>query len=259
MTRLPRLPYAHLNLRANPFRELAPEERGALAVVDVEAWVAHIRKRRAAGAGPTVTGRDAQAGGAARPDVGMSPPEGGTVLVLQLLGPSGVGKTTHLDALHRHFPDAPRVAWSAPSERERRARRVPDGWPPVPPGDLLFVDDAHAFPRRRWAGVLAGRRTLVVATQRDLTPMLQKALAGRPGRGPTSLDVRTSDLTARVTPDVLRRIVARRLESARRGDGSLPKIEAADVVSLLRRHGPDLRAVLDDLYRRIQAHPPVTP
>ncbi len=259
MTHLPRLPYAHLNLRANPFRELAPEERGALAVVDVEAWVTIIRKRRAADAGPTVTGREARPRRPGRPDIGISPPAGGPVLVLQLLGPSGVGKTTHLDALHRRFPDTPRVAWSAPSERERRAPRVADGWPPVPPGDLLFVDDAHAFPRRRWARVLAGRRTLVLATQRDLTPMLQKALAGGPGPGPTSLDVRTNDLTTRVTPDVLRQIVARRLEGARRGDGSLPKIEAADVVSLLRRHGPDLRAVLDDLYRRIQTHPPVTP
>jgi hypothetical protein len=68
------LPYAHLNLRVNPFGEIPLEERGALAIVDVSHLI-----------GPL-----------SRPG-----------FAAQFLGGMGRGKTTHLLALRQHFPDAP--------------------------------------------------------------------------------------------------------------------------------------------------------
>ncbi|MEW6364974.1 MAG: hypothetical protein AB1714_10080 [Acidobacteriota bacterium] len=70
------LPYAHLNLRRNPFGELERAERAELAEVEVDELVECVR----------------------RPGVAV-----------QLLGGSGCGKTTHLLAIHRRFASAPYV------------------------------------------------------------------------------------------------------------------------------------------------------
>ncbi len=67
-----RLPFAHLNLRRNPFGELDESERAALAVVDVDAVAARLR------AGARV----------------------------QFVGDHGRGKTTHLLALRARLPEA---------------------------------------------------------------------------------------------------------------------------------------------------------
>ena len=65
------LPFAHLNLRRNPFGELPLEARPELAVLEVEPLLAHLAPERA---------------------------------VLQLLGDKGRGKTTHLLALRAARP-----------------------------------------------------------------------------------------------------------------------------------------------------------
>ncbi len=68
------LPYAHLNLRFNPFREATRDERAALAVVDIEELVPWLAAPRRA---------------------------------VQFVAPHGHGKSTHLIALHARFPGAP--------------------------------------------------------------------------------------------------------------------------------------------------------
>lgn len=73
----PGLPFAHLNLRRNPFGEATRAERAALAVAsdrEVDGWVERL---------------------------------GGARFALQLVGDCGRGKTTHLLALHARFPAAP--------------------------------------------------------------------------------------------------------------------------------------------------------
>lgn len=67
------LPFAHLNLRFNPFGELTRDERARLAVVDLESLVTYL-------------GEKGQA--------------------IQFLAPSGSGKSTHLLALYSRFSDA---------------------------------------------------------------------------------------------------------------------------------------------------------
>ena len=263
MTPRPGLPYAHLNLRTNPFRTLSPEERAALAVVDLEPWAGRIRSRLSRRSPASPAPRDPSPGVSRghRP-FGRRPSRLPT-LVLQLLGPPGCGKTTHLAVLRAHVPGAPRVAWSAPGGEGREASGGEggrDGWPSVPEGDPLFLDDAHELAGEAWPAILTGRRVVVAATQRDLGPVLAgshaaTARCGPAGAGP--VEVRTIRIAERIAPDHLDRIVARRLEWARRGPGPLPKVARATLVSLLARHGPDLRAVTDDLYERIQTHGPL--
>lgn len=65
--------YAHLNLRQNPFGELEPHHRAALAVVDLGAVLDHLAEPHTA---------------------------------VEFVGPCGHGKSTHLHALRRALPDA---------------------------------------------------------------------------------------------------------------------------------------------------------
>lgn len=70
---IPALPFAHLNLRFNPFGEVGLADRGELAVVDVELLVDRLRQPNFA---------------------------------VQFIGERGCGKTTHMLTLLRHYPDA---------------------------------------------------------------------------------------------------------------------------------------------------------
>lgn len=67
------LPFAHINLRFNPFGELALDERGRLAVVDVVPYVRRLREPKFA---------------------------------VQFIGDKGRGKTTHLLAIRDYYPQA---------------------------------------------------------------------------------------------------------------------------------------------------------
>ena len=85
------LPFGHLNLRANPFGELEPWERAAIAVVETEPFVDCL----------TRSGR-----------------------AVQFMGDPGRGKTTHLLAIMAHFPEAAYVHIP-----EGRKPRIPQGNP----------------------------------------------------------------------------------------------------------------------------------
>lgn len=67
------LPFAHLNLRFNPFGELPRDVRGFLAVVDIEQFLGPLRQPRFA---------------------------------VQFIGDQGRGKTTHLLAIQHNLPRA---------------------------------------------------------------------------------------------------------------------------------------------------------
>lgn len=88
------LPFAHLNLRRNPFGELDLASWAGLAVVDVDRLVTRLDQPGYA---------------------------------VQLMGDKGRGKTTHLLAIQRRFPHAPYVHVGEDS-RARRPR-IPHGHP----------------------------------------------------------------------------------------------------------------------------------
>lgn len=90
----PRLAFAHLNLRRNPFGEPERSERGGLAIVDERTLANWIRRLCEPG------------------------------FALQFIGENGRGKSTHLLALHRRFPSAPIVFVG-----EGEKHRLPSGAP----------------------------------------------------------------------------------------------------------------------------------
>lgn len=69
----PSLPYAHLNLRRNPFGDFSEADRAALAIVDIDDIVRRLSEPK---------------------------------FVVQFVGEKGYGKTTHLLAIRAQFPDA---------------------------------------------------------------------------------------------------------------------------------------------------------
>lgn len=181
---MPDLPFARLNLRYNPFGELPPEERGALAVVDLDPILADLSDG----------------------------------VVVELLGPCGHGKTTHLLALHPRLPG---------SHYTRAVPRID-----ARPCDVLLLDEAdHAWSLARWAAARKARR-VVAATHRPLRWPGWRVHT-RPVAGP---DPATA--------------IARRIEAARRGPGPVPRV--VSVQGLVRRHGHDMRAMMADLYDRFQ-------
>ena len=191
----PTLPFAHLNLRYNPFGELPDDERAALAVADLAPLRAHLDQRRAA---------------------------------VQLLGPPGHGKTTHLLALQRALPDAAYVrAWS-----DRPLR--------LPKAAVWLIDEVDQCGLLRRIRLWGQARPVAVATHRDLGHELRAF--GRP--------VLTVRPAAR---EVLATLVARRIVAARRREGPTPVVGSATLQGLITRHGADVRAVFGELYERFQA------
>ena len=201
-------PFAALGLRWNPFRTPTSEELAELAVcdLDVSALAARLRK-----------------GGFA----------------VELLGPCGHGKTTHMDALHAHFPRAPRTLLR------------PDARPPrIPRAPVVFLDESQRLPawrrrrlfRRRYDGQ---RVSFVLATHRTHREELAAA-------GVDALHHEVGQLGREAFSGRLRAIVDRRLAWAADDPSATPRIEDAELARLQAEHGEHLRAILDALYDGFQ-------
>lgn len=177
-----------LGLARNPFGELTPDEWAAAAVVDLDPLLAWLD-------------RDGRC--------------------LQLVGPPGRGKTTHLHALRRAIPGS---VW-------RRAGQDPPG-----PGAVILLDEADAVgPIGRWRHLGSASRC-AIATHGDHTAELR--LLG--------WEVRT--VAVAVDPHVAERIVAARVALV----GEAPVPEVAPLLA-----GDDLRALTHRLYDVFQE--PVEP
>jgi hypothetical protein len=194
------LPYVHLNLRFNPFGELAPEERAELAVVgiDVERIVSRL---------------------------------GEPGFAIQVLGRQGRGKSSHLFALRRHFPDAPytHIALGAP---------VPD----IPYAPVHFIDEMQRIPRSRRMRIFRRPASFVIGSHRDHRWEFRRA-------GLVFETVRLRGLTV----ERLQAIVDRRIDWARRdADKPVPRLSEAALATLIARYGDDVRAIESHLYEVFQ-------
>jgi hypothetical protein len=191
------LPFAHLNLRRNPFGEASPEERGGLAVVDVERFVPRL----------------------ANPG-----------FAVEFIGDCGRGKTTRLRALWDRLDRPPflRVA------EEPRGFRAPDA-------SVIFVDEAQFLSARQRRKLFGRRSSFVVGTHVSLAPAFEQA-----GLCYESAPVGGVDV------ELVGRIIARRLEWARRDSGPVPGVSKPAIEALIERHGDDLRAIEHHLYEVFQ-------
>jgi len=129
------LPFAHLNLRRNPFGEFSKEERTQLALVDLNAAIQHLEQQTEIH----------------RP-------------VVQFVGEKGFGKTTHLLAIAARFA---RSAYVHIPEGERV--RIPDD------GEPLLIDEAQRLTFWQQIRLFRSDRPLVLGTHRDFTRQLHRA------------------------------------------------------------------------------------
>jgi len=128
------LPFAHLNLRRNPFGEPTRDERGEMAVVDVDEHIDVLRSNSS--------------------------------FAVQFVGNCGRGKTTHMLALHRAFPGSPYVYVPEDGPVPRMPTPAEDG--------PLFIDEMQRVPRRTRREVMRRGRPLVIGTHRDHTRELRR-------------------------------------------------------------------------------------
>lgn len=192
------LPYAHLNLRFNPFGELGRKERAEIAVGDVEKLARRIKQPGFA---------------------------------VQFMGHPGSGKTSHMLAIYRRFPDAPFV-----HVHENERLRLPDGHP-------LFIDDFHFIPQRRRKRILRRNVSLIFTTHEDLSGELEKA----------GFETKTVYPENIINEDHLHSIFDRRIEKARRGPGPLPRVSISAIRKLIETFGSDVRSMEFLLYDIFQS------
>jgi hypothetical protein len=191
-----RLAFSHLNLRFNPFGEIPAPDLARLALVSCPDLV-----------------------------------EGE---VVQFIGESGRGKTTHLLALGSRFPHA--VHEKLEEGQDRWRARLPAHVP-------FFLDEAQRARPRHLRALLASGRTVALGTHEDLSRFSSRKVRTVHVGGPDAAKLET--------------ILARRIEWARRGPGPVPSVPRPTVTALLDRHGDDLRAILAQLYDVFQTLPEV--
>jgi len=193
-----RLAFSHLNMRFNPFGEPSPRERADLASVETS---------------------DLPAGE-----------------IVQFVGDSGRGKTTHLLALAARHPAAVYL----------KLEEGQDGWTAaLPEGVPFLLDEAQRARPERLRALLRSGRTVALGTHADLSALAPRAIrtVRVGGWGVSSIGP----------------IVARRIEWARRGPGPVPMVSDTALAVLVSRHGDDLRSLLGELYDVFQTLTEVGP
>ena len=208
-------PYARLQLFRNPFGELTRAERADLAIVDVEECLGWLQDDRA---------------------------------VLQIIGPCGHGKTTHLLAIERRMIERRMIeSWMAESAYIYCPE---DGQQPtLPSARPLLVDEAQRLGWRRRGELLRGGGPLVVSTHVDLSRKLVRA----------GFRLRTLDLAEPVDAERLQSLLNRRIaasaliaESASSAAAESHYLQLAEVVALQRQFGSNIRLIEHHLYEVFQ-------
>jgi len=212
------LPFEHLNLRWNPFGEVSPEERGRLAVLDIERFVPRLAKPGFA---------------------------------VEFVGDCGRGKSTRLRYLWDHFEDAPymRVAElpqtgffrnrfsknSLPTHGKLPKEILATSWP------LLFLDEAQFLSRRQRRRLIKPTSSFAVATHESLAADFKRA-----GLEYESVEV------AGISVELVDSIIKRRIEWARRAPGPVPSVSRAAIEGLIERHDDHIRGMERHLYEVFQ-------
>lgn len=150
---------------------------------------------------------------------------------VQLIGDCGRGKTTRMLALARRLPGASYVYLPE------------DGpCPPIAEGSPLLIDEAQRLPRAAWRRVFATGLPLVLATHRNMKRLLRRF----------GYAVHTEWIGEGNTPELICRLLNRRMEAARLRPGPIPVISMDDADRLFKNFGSDIRGIENYLYERVQ-------
>jgi hypothetical protein len=151
---------------------------------------------------------------------------------VQFVGDCGRGKTTRMLSLAERIPDA---AYTYLPE---------DGpCPPIPQGRVVLIDEAQRLPRHVRRSIFSTGLPLVLATHRDLAGPLRRH----------GYAIHTQRIGQTNTPELVRKVLNRRIESSRRGPGPIPEIRLDFARSLVARFGTDVRSIEDHLYELVQS------
>lgn len=155
-----------------------------------------------------------------------------TGTAVEFVGASGRGKSTHLRVMAERMPEAAYV-------------HVHEDRPPpeMPDRPVLCVDEAQFLPPRRRRALYRSDANLALGTHTSLAD--EVAATGR-AVDTVSLNERGADA------DLVRQIVAKRLEWARRGGGDVPTLSDDAVAWLLDHYRDNLRAIEHHLYAVFQ-------
>lgn len=168
---------------------------------------------------------------------------------LQVIGPSGHGKSTHLRALQAAW--FARQPSAASGELPALVYFPEEGdQPALPRSRPLFVDEAQRMRWWRRRQLLGGSGPLVLGTHRDMTRQLQSA----------GFQVLTVDLDQPMPPARLQEVLNRRI-AASSVEPMGPNIHdhalfltIQQVVALQDRFGSNIRRIEDYLYEQFQAY-----
>ncbi len=163
--------------------------------------------------------------------------ESGAPGVVELVGPKGRGKTTHLVYLQALYPKHPIFFLSAGPPPEIEA---------IPAGSLVFIDSIHHLPLG--ARIRLYRRYRIVLTT-HLRRAWEYRLAGVSYRSFSFRGLGEDDLV---------RIIERRVALALNMSAQdVPALNRNYLRTLLRRYGDDHRGILNQLFDEFQTKSPL--
>lgn len=150
---------------------------------------------------------------------------------VQLIGDCGRGKTTRMLAIQSRSPDSSYVY-------------IPEDGPcpAIPAGSPLLIDEAQRLPKKVRRDVFSAGLPLVLATHADLRRVLERF----------EYSVVTIWIGLENTPELVCRLLNRRIESSRRAPGPVPSVALEDARQLVQRFGSNVRAIEHFLYERLQ-------
>lgn len=151
---------------------------------------------------------------------------------IQFVGGCGFGKSTHLAAIEKHLPSATYVYYPETGHR-----------PPLPRTRPLLVDEADRMGWRAHWRMLRESGPIVIGTHVDYAWRLSRC----------GFRVTTVDVERMVTPNLVARILNRRIEASRLDARMLvPQVNVEFAEQLLKRFESNLRRIEHFLYERFQ-------
>lgn len=204
----PIIRFPHLNLWRNPFGEFDRQHRAVVACCDVSDELRWLQETCGAGQ-----------------------------RVIEFIGPSGYGKTTHLLALMRQLPGSQYIY--VPPERIVPPWRQGEHW--------LFVDEMDRAPwLQRWKLCRSGRLQ-AIATHRSLSREMSRH----------GIDLRTIEVSNRRDASRLLALLNRRIDaSVFDRNAPAPKLEYGHAEYLVERFGDNIRSIehfLYDVFQRLES------
>lgn len=151
---------------------------------------------------------------------------------VQLIAECGRGKTTRMLALWKSIRTASYVYLSE------------DGpCPAIPEGNPVLIDEAQRLPKAVLRQILKTGVPLVLATHDDLSRPLRRF----------DYHVHTQRIEEGNTPELIHRLLNRRIEAARLQEGPLPVLSLGQSRGLVARFGSNIREIENYLYELVQS------